>query len=184
MGWWTWTLKILAVMFWGMMKAFFWQSLKQAKSSGGMGWNSRGLASPLCLVMLFEESKPPSSLHYAAQVFVSEPNFGAKYILRLWLVGHFPTRCWFDSGCGVIRLRNVWNVLHVDFHSSIQDVDSFVTRSRSFHSLLVGREMRKEVWHNKRLNKKHRAVNPCFKIRRSWREGHEFSGLISSWIHF
>jgi len=31
------TLKILAVMFWGMMKAFFWQSLKQATSSGGMG---------------------------------------------------------------------------------------------------------------------------------------------------
>lgn len=104
------TLEILAVMFWGMMKAFFWQSLKQAKSSGGMGWNSRGLSSPLCLVMLLEEAKPPSSLQYATQVFVSWPYFNAKYILRLWIVGHFPTRSWFDSGCGAIRLGNVRNV--------------------------------------------------------------------------
>lgn len=31
-------LKMLGVLlFWGTMKAFFWQSLKQAKSSGGIG---------------------------------------------------------------------------------------------------------------------------------------------------
>lgn len=92
-------LKILAVMFWGMMKAFFWQSLKQAKSSGGMGWNSRGLSPPLCLVMLFEEAKPPSSLQCATQVFASWPYFNARYILRLWIVGHFPTWFWCDGGC-------------------------------------------------------------------------------------
>lgn len=146
------TLKILAVMFWGMMKAFFWQSLKQAKSSGGMGWNSRGLSLPLCLVMLFEEAKPPSSLQYATQVFVSGPYFNAKYILRLWIVGHFPTRSWFDSGCGAIRLGNVRNVLHLGFYSSIQCKDSFVTSTRSFLSLLTVKKVRKcykYLWHNK-----------------------------------
>lgn len=106
-------LKILSVMFWGMMKAFFWQSLKQAKSSGGMGWNSTGLSLPLCLVTLFEKAKPRSSLQYATQVFVSRPNFNSKHILRLWIVGHFPTPSWFDRGSGATRLGNVRNVQHL-----------------------------------------------------------------------
>lgn len=44
-------------------------------------------------------------------------------ILRLWIVGHFPTRSWFDSGCGAIWLGNVRNVLHLDFYSGIQCKD-------------------------------------------------------------
>lgn len=49
----------LAAVLWGMMKAFFLQSLKQSSSSGGMDSNSSSLSWPLCLMVLFEEAKPP-----------------------------------------------------------------------------------------------------------------------------
>lgn len=164
------TLEILAVMFWGMMKAFFWQSLKQAKSSGGMGWNSRGLAAPLCLVMLFEEAKPSSSPHYAGQVFVSRPNFDAKYFLRLWIVDHFPTRDWFDSGCGAIWLGNVWNVFWFLLRHSVRGLICHQLTELPF---FTGRERDEEILQRNvtqwEAEQNHGAV-----------DGH---GSISSFLH-
>lgn len=67
-------------------------------------------------------TEPPSSLQCTTQVFVSRPYFNAKYILRLWIVGYFPTQAWFDIAWGAIWLGNVRTDVHLGFYSSTRKV--------------------------------------------------------------
>lgn len=83
------------ILFWGMMKAFFWQSLKQAKSSSGVGWNSR--AYPVfcvlscCLRRLSLRLLSNTTLRY-----LGWPYFNSKIHSKTSDCCYFPTLASFE----------------------------------------------------------------------------------------